>query len=126
MTAPVVPLEAPPSGAPGSGVRCSRCNVTLPAGTTCAGWGAFLPGNEANLRSGVRRFQTTGRLPDDLKVSVDEFLDMVVSDQGGLDELSAIRAGLVRLLRGAEIGSRLCMNHVVVRGYDSRPGRAAY
>ena len=60
----------------------------MPAGNQCAVCGAFLPSNSANLRHGFRRFQTTGALPSDLRVSFDEFRDHLISDQGGLDELS--------------------------------------
>ena len=41
-------------------------------------------------------------------------------------ELSAVRAGLCRLLVDCEVGRRLLMNEVVKRGIDSKPGRAAY
>ena len=119
-------MEAAPSGASGSDVRCSRCGATSPAGlTNCGTCGVFLPANEANLRHGLRRFQTTGRLPEDLRVTVEEFREAVISDQGGLEELSAVRAGLVRVLVDAEVIRRMSLNEAVKRGIDSRPGRAA-
>ncbi len=119
-------MEAEPSGAPGPGVRCSRCGVTSSAGlTNCAACGVLLPANQANLRHGLRAYQASGRLPEDLRVTVEEFREPVISDQGGLEELSAVRAGLARVLVDCEIARRLLMNEVVRRGIDSRPGRAA-
>ena len=120
-----IPAIEGPTADNGSRV-CARCGAATPPGNQCAACGAFVAGNEASLRHGLRRYQTTGVLPADLKVSVDQFRDQVISDQGGLEGLSAIRAGLCRLLVDLEAGRRLNMNEVVRRGIDSRPGRAAY
>jgi hypothetical protein len=98
----------------------------VPPGNQCAACGAFISGNEANLRHGLRRFEVRRALPPDLKVGVEEFRDQLVSDQGGLDELTAVRAGLVRVLVDAEAGRRLCMRLVVERGLESKTGRMAY
>jgi hypothetical protein len=107
-------------------VICSRCNADVPPGNQCASCGAFISGNEANLRHGLRRFETRRVLPPDLKVDVETFRDQLVSDQGGLDDLTAVRAGLCRLLTDAEAGRRLCMRVVVEKGIESKAGRAAY
>jgi hypothetical protein len=98
----------------------------VPPGNQCAACGAFISGNEANLRHGLRRFEVRRALPPDLKQDVETFRDQLVSDQGGLDELTAVRAGLCRLLVDAEAGRRLCMRVVVEKGIESRSGRAAY
>ncbi len=115
-----------PSGENGSPVRCLRCGAETPAGNQCVACGAFLPANAAALKHGLRRYETTGVLPPDLKQSVEEFRAGVVSDQGGLDDLSAVRAGLCRLLVDAEVGRRLTMNEVIKQGLATRGGRAAY
>ena len=121
MTLPV------PNDPHGPVVVCQRCGVDAPAGTTnCPRCGAFVPANEGNLRHGLRRYQTTGVLPPDLKTDIDTFRANVISDQGGLAELPAIRAGLIRLLIDAEVGRRLMFREVVNRGVDSKPGRMAY
>lgn len=65
-------------------------------------------------------------LPADLRVSVEEFREALISDQGGLDELTTVRAGLCRLLVDCEAGRRLLMNEVLRAGIESRPGRVAY
>jgi hypothetical protein len=107
-------------------VQCAKCSAHVPQANQCSACGAFIPGNEANLRHGLRRYQASGVLPADLKVDVDTFRDQLVADQGGLDDLTAVRAGLCRLLVDAEVGRRLLMVEVVKRGIDSKPGRAAY
>lgn len=119
--------EHGPSEASGSEVRCSRCGIGVPSGTTnCTTCGCFLPSNEANLRHGLRRYQTTKRLPAELEQFVAEFRDELIADQGGSDEMTAVRAGMVSTLVDLEVGRRLLMAEVIRRGIDSRPGRAAY
>ena len=119
-------LSASPSGARGSQVRCKRCGTDVPARDQCAICGAFLEKNEANLRHGLRRYQTKGTLPVDLKRQVEEFRDALIDDQGGPEDMTAVRAGLVGILVDLEVGRRLLMAEVVRRRIDSRPGRAAY
>ena len=116
-----------PSEAPGSRVRCSRCGTEVPAGTTnCTSCGCFVKGNEANLRHGRRRYQTKGRLPADLQEYIADFRAGLVGDQGGEEELTAVRRGLVEKLVDLEVGIQLLMGEVVRRGIDSRPGKAAW
>jgi len=116
-----------PSDVSGSVVLCGKCGVLAPVGTTnCRACGQFLVANQANLRHGLRAYQTRGVLPPDLKVDIDGFRAAVIADMGGLEELPAVRAGLVRLLVDCEVGKRLWMNEVIRRGVDSRPGKAAY
>ncbi len=112
----------------GSGVRCVRCGAESPAGNQCAACGAFITGNGAAKSHGLYSYRATGALPADLRVSVDEFRDALVSAQGGLEELDQVpvRAGLCRLLVDCEVGKRLLMNEIIKRGIDTKPGRAAY
>lgn len=120
--------DAPaPIGADGSAVVCQKCGTSAPIGTTnCPACGKFILYNQGNLRHGLRAYQTRGVLPADLKTDIDSFRANLISDQGGLEELSAIRAGMIRLLVDAEVGRRLMFREVVNRGVDSKPGRAAY
>ena len=115
-----------PVVAEGAVIRCQRCGADVPPGDQCPACGAFIVGNEANLKHGLRRFETRRVLPPDLKVDVESFRDALVADQGGLDELTAVRAGLCRLLTDAEAGRRLCMRVVVEKGIESRAGARAY
>ena len=103
-----IPAPTAPTGDHGPVVVCQRCSTAAPVGTTnCPRCGVFMPANEGNLRHGLRRYQATGVLPADLKTDIDSFRANVISDQGGLDELPAMRAGLIRLLVDAEVGRRL-------------------
>ena len=117
---------ATPSGDDGSAVRCRRCGTAATPGDRCAGCGSFLAGNSANLRHGLRRYETRGILPADLKVTIDEFRAELVSDQGGTEDLTAARAGLCRLLVDAEIGRRLLVDQILRCGIASSAGRLAY
>ena len=92
------PCETPsgPTAAPGSRVRCSRCCAEALEGTVnCPACGVFLPRNEAALKHGLRRYQDRGELPAEVNAYIVEFREQLVSDQGGEQELTAIRQGLV-------------------------------
>ena len=115
-----------PSEAGGSAVRCSRCGSDVPPATKCERCGCFLPGNEANLRHGLRRYQSNGTLPAELASDIEVFRDQLIADQGGDGEMTAIRAGTVGKLVDLEVGCRLLMAEVVRRKIDSKPGKAAY
>ena len=117
---------ATPSAVNGAAVRCRRCGTAATPGDRCAGCGSFLRGNEANLRHGLRRYEVKGVLPDDLKTTIDEFRAALISDQGGIDQLSATRSGLCRLLIDCEIAKRLMLDQLVRHGVDSKAGGAAY
>lgn len=95
---------------PAGASRCPRCNVWQPA-------------NSGALRDGVRRFETRGVLPADLRVSVDDFRDQVVLDQGGLGELSAIRSAYIRRLVDLETCARLLMRDFATHGVLTERGR---
>ena len=118
---------AAPAGGNGSPKRCKRCGLdNAAAAYQCVRCGCFLRGNGSALTHGISRYQATGVLPPDLRVSVDEFRDGLISDQGGLADLSTVRAGLCRLLVDCETAKRLLLNEVIRRGIDSRPGRVAF
>lgn len=107
--------------------RCERCQTDNAANASqCSACGCFLRGNQSAVSHGLYRYRDRGTLPPNLKVSVDEFREQLILDQGGLDGLSAVRAGLLRLLVDAEVGRRLMMNMVIARGAESKSGRAAY
>ena len=120
------PTDTGPSEVHGSEVRCSRCGSDVAPTSNCKQCGAFLPRNEANLRHGLRRYQTNGTLPADVAAHIDEFREQLIADQGGDEAMTAIRLGLVEKLVELEVGSRLLMAEVVRRKIDSRPGKAAY
>jgi hypothetical protein len=91
------------------GFRCRQCK-------------AFLPGNASRLKTGLRRFRRTAALPEDLRQSIEDFRAQLIADQGGLDELSAVRGGLIRLLVGAETAFRLAGNELSRQGGIHTPG----
>ena len=129
--APVSPVgrdswPTTPSDDNGSAPRCRRCGTVAAPGGRCTACGSFLPGNTARMTHGLRRYETRRVLPDDLKTTVDEFRAALIADQGGLEELTAARAGLCRLLVDAEVGRRLLVDQLYRHGIDSKPGRAAY
>jgi len=120
---------AAPCDTHGAAPRCRKCGTEHPAGSNqCSRCGSFLPGSAMRLSHGLRRYHEKGEgtLPADLQVSIDEFRAALIGDQGGLDQLTAVRAGLCRMLVDAEVGRLLLISEVVKRGIDSKPGRAAY
>jgi hypothetical protein len=85
--------------------------------------GTVRPGNETALKHGARRFEQRGVLPADLKVSVDEFREGLISDQGGVEALTTLQAGYVRRLTEIEVLVRLLQNDLVARGAFTQRGR---
>jgi hypothetical protein len=74
----------------------------------------------------MRRYDTRRMLPPDLKVDIERFREDVIDDQGGLDELSAVRGGHIRLLVDCEALRRLSMNALLTAGtIESPAGRRA-
>jgi len=66
------------------------------------------------------------RLPEDLRIALEDWRADVIAAQGGLDELERepIRAGLVKSLINAETAERLTMGAIVrAGGVESRAGR---
>lgn len=131
--ATVSPPESP-SGTLGNGtepstepVECGRCGVEVvpePPGRcpTCKVW---LPGNAANLRHGLRRYQETGLLPPDLQDYLLEFRQQVVEDLGGESSLSRIGMMLVDRLCELEASCKLQLDYAVRQSPDVKRGRAA-
>lgn len=85
--------------------------------------GTVRAGNEVALKHGMRRFEQRGELPPDLRVTTEEFRESLISDQGGAEELTAIRAGYVRRLTEVETCVRLLSNDLVQRGLFTPRGR---
>jgi hypothetical protein len=87
--------------------------------------GRVRAGNSIALKDGVRRFETRGSvtLPDDLRVSVEEFKKHLIADRGGVDTLTAIEAGYVRRLVDIETVLRLLTNDLSARGLFTLKGR---
>jgi hypothetical protein len=104
---------------------CAKSNAAT--ANTCRQCGRLLPRNRINGANSVRRLlHAPATLPPDLRVSIDAFREALISDQGGIADLTAVRAGLCRLLVDTEAGKRLLMNEVIAKGVNSKPGRQAY
>lgn len=121
-----------PSVSNGSGngeqpVTCPSCNQTgIPRGRgQCRHCGQFLPGNEAALRHGLRRYRDRGELPEDLQQTIDEFFETLISDQGGHTEQTAIRGSLIRQLKDLEVARRLLLKEIIERGPATGSGAKA-
>lgn len=119
-----------PRGTPirpnGPTVRCKRCGRDVAPANQCSRCGALLPGNAMRVTHGLHRYETSGVLPPDLRQDIDEFRDALISDQGGLSDMTTLRAGLTRNLVDTEIMKRLMMNELVRQGASSAAGRRAY
>jgi hypothetical protein len=106
------------------GSVCTRCGCLNAHGRdVCERCHAALKGNQLAFKHGVRRWQTTGTLPDDLRVSVDEFKQQLIADRGGVDTLTAVEAGYLRRLVDIETILRLLTNDLSARGLFTQKGR---
>jgi hypothetical protein len=85
--------------------------------------GHVLIGNQTRRVHGVRAFETTGRLPDVLRQTVDEFRESVITDRGGASELSTLEAAYTRRLTEAETVVRLIASDLASRGLFTPRGR---
>jgi hypothetical protein len=103
---------------------CS-CGATARHATNehmCAA-GHFIPGNSARRIHGVRAFEATGRMPDMLRLTVEEFRTAVIADRGGEAELSTLEAAYIRRLSEVETVARLLASDLATRGLTSARGR---
>lgn len=123
-----------PSGANGrdtapspAEVECSRCgHIGEPVGKgQCAECRCWLPGNDAALVHGARRFVDTGLLPDDLRGYVGQFAEDVIADLGGEAELSTLQRGLVSSIAELEATRLLLLDFALRSGTDTKRGRDA-
>lgn len=85
--------------------------------------GHVLVGNQARRLHGVRAFETTGRLPDILRQTVEEFRASVIADRGGASELSTLEAAYIRRLSEVETVARLLAADLASRGLLTPRGR---
>jgi hypothetical protein len=85
--------------------------------------GHVLIGNQARRVHGVRAFETTGRLPDVLRLTVEEFREAVIADRGGPAELSTLDAAYIRRLTEVETVARLLAADLASRGLTTPRGR---
>lgn len=85
--------------------------------------GHFVLGNQARRTHGVRAFETTGRLPDVLRQTVDEFREAVIADRGGPAELSTLQQAYCRRLSETEAVVRLLASDLATRGLFTPRGR---
>lgn len=102
-----------------------RCGATERHASTpnmCVN-GHFVSGNQARRVHGVRAFETTGRLPEVLRQTVEEFRESVIADRGGSSELSTLEAAYVRRLSEAETVARLLAADLAARGLFTPKGR---
>lgn len=85
--------------------------------------GHVLVGNQARRTHGVRAFETTGRIPDVLRQTVEEFRNAVIGDRGGTSELSTLDAAYIRRLSEVETVARLLAGDLASRGLMTPKGR---
>jgi hypothetical protein len=87
--------------------------------------GTVRTGNRAAQTHGVYAFENRGpaALPADLRISVDEFRAQVISDRGGVDNLTAIEAAYIRRLVELETVVRLLTADLAQRGLFTAKGR---
>ena len=104
-----------------------KCGAAVhPSDPTRCGNGHTLAGHPGPAwKNGVRQFEQHGEkvLPPDLRQSVDAFREAVISDRGGVDNLTAIEGGYVRRLGELETVARLLASDLAARGLFTPKGR---
>lgn len=85
--------------------------------------GHLLVGNQTRRVHGVRSFETTGRVPNDVAQTVAEFRAGVIADRGGESELSTLDAAYIRRLSEVETVARLLAADLASRGLTTPKGR---
>ena len=107
-------------------VECSCGHIGRSVGRgQCSACGRWVPGNVANLRHGLRRYQDTGILPDDLREYRAERYAELVEALGGEDELSPQRAMLAGHAINLEVTAALQLDFGIRTGADKKRGREA-
>jgi hypothetical protein len=87
--------------------------------------GHFIAGNQARRTHGAYAFRDRGdgALPPELRMTVAEFKSQVITDRGGLDELSAIEAARIGHLAEVETTLRLLASDMATNGLLTKKGR---
>jgi hypothetical protein len=87
--------------------------------------GHFIVGNQARRTHGAYSFRDRGdaSLPPELRMTVAEFKAQVISDRGGLDELSAIESARIGHLAEVETTLRLLASDIARNGLLTKKGR---
>lgn len=87
--------------------------------------GHALRGNQLHYQHGAFSFRDRGAasLPPDLRMTVAEFKAQVITDRGGLDELSAIEAARIGHLAEVETTLRLLASDIARNGLLTKKGR---
>lgn len=125
-------VGADPSGGHGQGsgpsseaVECSACgHVAPPIGKgQCEACKAWVDGNVGNLRHGLRRYQDTGVLPDDLRKYRTERYAELVGALGGEDDLSPQRQLLAGHVVNLEVAAALQLDFGLRQGAETKRGR---
>src|SRR5689334_18823021 len=75
------------------------------------------------LEHGVRKFEASGKVPEPLRQTIDEFRESVITDRGGAAELSTLEASYVRRLSETETIVRLLTADIATRGLLTPSGR---
>jgi len=85
--------------------------------------GTLRPGNAAAVRHGAYSASVQrGEVPDLLRVDVRTLEAQILTDLGGVENLSAIQAALVRKLVDAEVIERLLVSHLARVGVLTAKG----
>lgn len=108
-------------------VWCKRCAKNVPRADRCHVCGTVLPWNLLAFKNGIRRYETRGVLPEDLRQSIEQFRKALIDRFGGIDALDPVVAGLLRNLESAEVLRRLAQAALVNAGTSaSRSGARAF
>lgn len=112
-----------PTGERPTASVCARCQTSNPPGEQrCSSCRSFLPANQMARTSGAyAKFQ-----PEEILLTADQTLEGIVSDLGGVDEMTTLEKGLAGRLRDVDILLGLNKRVLIVEGTASPTGRKAH
>jgi hypothetical protein len=125
-TAPDVEPARPASTSQAQPVVCARCQTpNAPDEAVCVSCKSFLPANQLQRKTGIYSRQPP---PPEIREKADELRAGVITDRGGLSELTTLELSYVEKLGDLDVTIRLLTHEIATNGLLTPGGnvRAVY
>lgn len=101
-------------------IVCTRCGTLNPPRNTCVNpkCRSFIQGHQAAVKHGIYR----ATQPIDIRLTAQELVDGIVSDLGGLAELSTLEKAYVGHISEVSVTLRLLVNDMATRSVFTPAG----
>lgn len=126
VSAPQTVIAAAPIAENGTAnglVICRRCQTPNTVGADeCRQCNSYLKRNQKRRKTGHR----ARHHPDDVLMTADDLLAGVISDKGGIDEMSTLQRSMAAKLRDTDVLLALNKRTLIAEGVDTPTGRKAH